>query len=99
MATRDLFAFDLGSSGQPCDNSTLSNITNTWGYRWATANAGDALFFVGAIAAGVIQNIYKNQGWYAAGSAFEEWVTSGAPSTVPPSGHTLSDISFVVLQQ
>lgn len=42
--------------------------------------------------------VYKNQGYYVAGSVFEEWVTSGAPSTTPPSGHTLTDISYVVLQ-
>jgi hypothetical protein len=34
--------------------------------------------------------IYKNEGWYAAGSAWETWITSGAPQTVPPSGHTLA---------
>lgn len=48
--------------------------------------------------AAVANAIYKNHGWYAAGSVWEVWVTSGAPSTVPPSGHTLTNIGFVVLQ-
>jgi hypothetical protein len=42
--------------------------------------------------------IYKNHGWYSTGSVFEVWVTSGSPQTVPPSGHTLADVDFVVLQ-
>jgi hypothetical protein len=41
---------------------------------------------------------YKNRGWYVAGGVEESWVTVGAPSTVPPSGHTLIGIDYVVLQ-
>lgn len=32
---------------------------------------------------------YKNEGWYAAGSTWETWVTTQKPGTTPPSGHTL----------
>lgn len=41
---------------------------------------------------------FKNQGWYAAGTTYETWVTTIAPNTLPPSGHTLADISFVILE-
>lgn len=33
---------------------------------------------------------YKNEGYYAAGTVWETWITSGEPQTVPPSGHTLT---------
>ena len=46
----------------------------------------------------IVNLIFKNQGWYATGSVFEEWITSPAPGTVPPSGHTLTDIQHLVLQ-
>lgn len=42
--------------------------------------------------------IYKNQGYYVAGSVFEEWISIGAPSSFPPSAHTLADVSYVLLQ-
>lgn len=35
---------------------------------------------------------FKNVGWYAAGGVFEEWITTGVPGTVPPSGHTLTNV-------
>lgn len=55
---------------------------------------------LGVITAAAIANtLYKNQGYYVAGAVFEEWITSGAPNTVPPSGHTLTEISYTVLQQ
>lgn len=50
-----------------------------------------------ASSGGVVNNIYKNQGWYAAGSAFEIWITSPYPTTAPPSGHTLTDIQHQLL--
>lgn len=42
-------------------------------------------------------DVYKNEGWYAAGSAWETWITSGDPSSVPPSGHTLTFLQHMVL--
>jgi hypothetical protein len=43
-------------------------------------------------------SIYKNEGYYVAGAAWETWLTSGDPSTVPPSGHTLTNTQHLVLQ-
>jgi hypothetical protein len=43
--------------------------------------------------------IYKNQGWYATGGVFEEWISVGLPSAFPPSAHALTELTFVVLQQ
>lgn len=42
---------------------------------------------------------FKNQGWYAAGSVYETWTSVTAPDSNPPSGHTLTGISFVVFDQ
>jgi len=58
----------------------------------------DMFLIVTSTAADVVNVIYKNHGWYSTGSVFEVWVTSGSPQTIPPSGHTLSDVDFVVLQ-
>lgn len=41
---------------------------------------------------------FKNEGWYAAGSAWETWITSGDPGTIPPSGHTLTFLQHLILQ-
>lgn len=41
--------------------------------------------------------IYKNEGYYVAGSVWETWLTSDAPSITPPSGHTLAFQQFIVL--
>jgi hypothetical protein len=76
---------------------TLSYSTETWG-GVVFPGRSDNGFLQVSTAAVVANVIYKNHGWYTTGSVFEVWVTSGAPSTVPPSGHTLSDIDFVVLQ-
>lgn len=35
---------------------------------------------------------FKNIGWYATGSVYEEWISDQAPSITPPSGHTLTNI-------
>jgi hypothetical protein len=40
---------------------------------------------------------YKNQGRYVAGGVWESWDSFGAPSSTPPSGHTLTEITYVVL--
>ncbi|HSX21504.1 MAG TPA: hypothetical protein VLE97_01865 [Gaiellaceae bacterium] len=53
---------------------------------------------VNAVTIGSSPPIYKNQGWYAAGSVFEVWVSTPLPSTFPPSGHTLTDIEHTILQ-
>ncbi len=36
---------------------------------------------------------YKMIGYYLAGSVFEVWVALNAPSSTPPSGHSLQDIT------
>lgn len=43
--------------------------------------------FPGSIAS---QELFKNEGWYAAGGVWEVWTSLLAPETVPPSGHTLT---------
>lgn len=40
---------------------------------------------------------YLNYGYYVAGSVWESWITSEAPSTTPPSGHTLSFIKNILI--
>lgn len=40
--------------------------------------------------------VYKMTGYYGAGSAYESWV-SAFPNIMPPSGHSLTFISYVVL--
>lgn len=57
-------------------------------------NGSAMLFPTGAINI----TLYKNEGWYATGSVWEEWTTPTAPSTSPPSGHTLAFIQYLVLQ-
>ena len=41
---------------------------------------------------------WKNDGWYAAGTVWESWVTNDNPSTTPPSGHTLTQLQHVQLR-
>ena len=53
---------------------------------------------VNALVIGSAPPIYKNQGYYVAGSAFEEWITVGVPATFPPSAHTLVDCQYLVLE-
>ena len=38
---------------------------------------------------------YVMTGWYAGGSTWETW-TATAPSTTPPSGHSLTNVAVVV---
>lgn len=88
MTTRNLFYAGAGSG------ATTVVLTETV----ATKIRGDPLFLSVVTAAAVANVIYKNQGYYAAGGVYESWITSGAPSTAAPSGHTLTGYSFVVLQ-
>lgn len=39
---------------------------------------------------------YKMTGWYATGSVWESWVVT-TPDTTPPSGHTLTFITYSLL--
>lgn len=63
---------------------------------YQTGRAGAIQLFVSGATAALA--IYKNEGWYAAGSAWETWITSDAPATVPPSGHPLTFLQHVVVQ-
>lgn len=62
-----------------------------------TVSADNGYLAVFGIVTTTAPPTYKNQGWYAAGAVWESWVTTGAPSTAPPSGHTLTNLSYVVL--
>jgi hypothetical protein len=55
--------------------------------------------YVNAVVIGNTPPIYKNQGYYVAGSVFEEWISVGAPNTFPPSAHTLADVQHVQLEE
>ena len=59
------------------------------------AIAGELMFAQSGQVAGT--HFYKNEGWYAAGSVYEEWPSSPFPSFFPPSGHTLTFVQFYVL--
>lgn len=54
---------------------------------------------INATTIGSAPPIYKNKGWYAAGSAFETWITTPLPGTNfnPATGHFLTDVDYVVL--
>ncbi len=40
---------------------------------------------------------FKMQGFYTTGAVWEVWTSYGFPNLTPPSGHTLVNISFIVL--
>lgn len=42
-----------------------------------------------------VNTYYKMQGWYAAGSVYETWISVNSPNTTPPSGHTLTGVKVV----
>lgn len=64
-----------------------------------THRGGDDGFIVLNSGATQAQILYfKNQGYYVSGAVFEEWVTTSAPQTLPPSGHTLADTQYQVLE-
>ena len=42
-----------------------------------------------------ITTYYKMRGYYVAGSVYETWVVTEAPSITPPSGHTLSNVVII----
>ena len=60
------------------------------------ALGGELMFAQSGQVAG--NHFYKNEGWYATGSVYEEWISSPLPSFSPPSGHTLTFVQFIVLQ-
>ena len=63
-----------------------------------TPKAHDGFVLNNATVIGDAPPIYKNQGYYVAGSVFEVWISTPLPSTFPPSGHTLADIQHTVLE-
>ena len=75
-----------GGAGEALPSSTETRQPGNAGYVFL----GETGFF------NVV--FYKNEGWYAPGSVRESWVTVTLPSFVPPSGHTLTGVGFVVLQ-
>lgn len=42
------------------------------------------------------QATFKMTGWYATGNVYETWTSSGTPNISPPSGHTLTFVSYIV---
>lgn len=46
-----------------------------------------------------VTTYYKMRGYYAIGAVYETYVVSGAPSSNPPSGHTLTDVSIISIWQ
>jgi hypothetical protein len=38
---------------------------------------------------------YKMRGYYAAGTEYEIYIAEGAPSSIPPSGHTLTNVTIM----
>jgi hypothetical protein len=42
------------------------------------------------------RTVYKMKGWYATGAVWETW-TASIPNTSSPSGHTLTNISYIEL--
>jgi hypothetical protein len=42
------------------------------------------------------QSTFKMTGWYAIGNVWETWTSTGSPNISPPSGHTLTFITYVV---
>ncbi len=42
-----------------------------------------------------VPSIFKNTGWYAAGSVYESWLSNSTPNATPPSGHTLTGIQYI----
>lgn len=71
--------------------------SETWGGAVTPGRADDGYLITTSTASNVVNQLFKNQGWYAAGSVLEVWVTSGAPSTTAPSGHTLTDYQHHVI--
>lgn len=75
-----------GGAGQALPSGTRGN-----------ARRGTLAAFAANASIAVVS--YKNEGWYAAGSTWETWITADAPATSPPSGHTLTFLQHVVVAQ
>jgi len=43
--------------------------------------------------------IYKMRGYYVSGATWEEWTSYGSPNTSPPSGHSLTNITYTALHE
>jgi hypothetical protein len=41
--------------------------------------------------------VFKMTGWYAAGSVYESWTSLYTPVPTPPSGHSLTNVHYVVV--
>lgn len=89
MTLRDIYYAGAGSGA----SQAVTSITVT------TLLRADNIYLQIVTAAAVANLVFYNQGWYNTGGVFETWETSGDPNTTPPSGHTLLDVGFVVLQQ
>jgi len=51
----------------------------------------------GGLASTSAASTWKNTGYYAAGAVWESWISAGAASTTPPSGHTLTFVRSIKL--
>ncbi len=69
--------------------ATAGGTAKVGGLTGSKVNGVDPVFFP------LLQTYYKMQGWYATGSVYETWTSSGQPNLTPPSGHTLTDIAVV----
>ena len=94
VGLRDTYAD--GTHGAYGPGGYTPGLINAYAEGFLDGRAG--FVFVNALVIGDAPPIYKNQGYYVAGSAFEEWITVGVPATFPPSAHTLADCQHLVLE-
>jgi hypothetical protein len=41
---------------------------------------------------------YLNSGYYVTGSVYEYWITYNTKGSVPPSGHSLVNVQYVIIK-
>jgi hypothetical protein len=68
------------------------------GPKFTNVGTTRPIFYVGQMGkAAVSIQRYKNMGYYPVDGVFEEWVSVGRPGTLPPSGHVLIDVGYIVI--
>ena len=83
----EFFALDDGL--QSLSGNSNVTVTNPFGVV-------DPVVVPATVVAGN-QTVYKMMGYFAATNTWEVWTSTGSPNTSPPSGHTLTFISFFVI--
>jgi hypothetical protein len=83
----------VGPAGSKASSATILSVPDT---SHGTYGGNLAAVRTPAVATNTSVSTFKMTGYFASTNTWETWMSTGSPNITPPSGHTLTFITYVV---